>query len=123
MPPCSLIIELFSFHCGDKALRVSNSTIFILLPCSMGLTLKEKNLHPKGANSLFKSRPNLGKATLSREENRNSQKLFPFIQMVKKNERPIYLKDIFSTIQNTPSVIIGFMTLLCHYLYEIGYFL
>ena len=28
-----------------------------------------------------------------------------------------------STIQNTPSVIIGFMALLCHYLCEMGYFL
>ena len=33
------------------------------------------------------------------------------------------LRQIFSTIQNTPSVIIGFMTLLCNYLSEIGYFL
>ena len=34
------------------------------------------------------------------------------------------LKDkIFPTIQNAPSVMIGFMTLLCHYLCEMGYFL
>ena len=33
------------------------------------------------------------------------------------------LRQIFSTIQSTPSVIIGFMTLLCNYLCDMGYFL
>ena len=53
----------------------------------------------------------------------------PRKSVVRLTDRPDMTLDVYrggknnNTIQSTPSVIIGFMTLLCNYLCEVGYFL
>ena len=65
-----------------------------LLPFISGATLKEKNLLPWEQLVSFKSRPYFERAALSRKENRNSQKLFPFVKMIESHVRvPRHIKN------------------------------
>ena len=56
----------------------------VCLPSQKGLTLTEKNLFLQEQILSFESRPHFSRTSLSRKAHRKSQKLFPFVIIVRK---------------------------------------